>query len=382
MTQELAHGAPSGVPVAGDRYVVGELLGRGGMASVYRAEDTLLGRTVAIKFFAEEADSHAHGDRKRSEVRVLASLNHPALVTVFDANLEAEPSAYLVMEFVDGPALHERLAAGPLPATEAVRMLADLSEALTVVHGAGIVHRDIKPSNVLLTAASGGRASRAKLADFGIAQLADGTRLTMPGSFMGTAAYLAPEQLANAKPAPAADIYSLGLVILETITGERAFPGTAAESASARVVSDPSIPQSVPVALREVLSSMTAREPHQRPTAARVVEMATQAARELPVEAPSAALATAAMSADAPTRVFTAPQASDATERLHPEQPAPARRLRRVGVIAIVGALVAALAVGVALPLLTPPAPASPVLPTVEDPLGAHLDQLLEAVTP
>ena len=268
--------SPAG-SLLGDRYRVGELIGRGGMARVYRAEDEVLGRAVAVKVFTQDTDTHTQGDRKRSEVRVLASLNHPALVTVFDANLEAEPSAYLVMELVEGPPLHERLASRSMSTAEVVTMAKDLSDALAVVHAVGIVHRDIKPSNVLLTSERARRGGRAKLADFGIAQLADGTRLTMPGTFMGTAAYLAPEQLRGAQPASAADIYSLGLVLLEAFTGERAFPGTPAESLAARTVSDPGMPQAVPVAMRDLLADMTARNPDDRPTAAEVFERASAA---------------------------------------------------------------------------------------------------------
>lgn len=388
MTHEVAQGAFPAATVGG-RYDVGELLGRGGMSSVYRADDTLLGRTVAIKFFAEHADNHTDAARNRSEVRVLASLNHPALVTVFDANLEAEPSAYLVMEYVDGSTLHERLSAGPLTAGDAIGMLKELSEGLEVAHSAGVVHRDIKPSNVLLTSARGGRV-RAKLADFGIAHLADSTRLTMPGSFMGTAAYLAPEQLNGDAPAPSADIYSLALVVLEALTGERAFPGTAAQSASARIVSDPPIPESVPVALRELLSSMTARSPEARPTAERVAALAARAERDLAHETPSAALETAAMQQDEPTRVLMASSADDPTRVLtrplasDPAEPIEARRSSRKRMV-LVAAAVLVLIAGVVIALLVSvpaPAPTAPQLPVLEEPLGTHVEQLLEAVSP
>ncbi|NYF09886.1 serine/threonine protein kinase [Leifsonia sp. AK011] len=388
MTHEMTQGSFPAATVGG-RYDVGELLGRGGMSSVYRADDTLLGRTVAIKFFADGADSHAEAARKRSEVRVLASLNHPALVTVFDANLEAEPSGYLVMEFVDGSTLHERLAAGPLPAVDAMGMLKELSEGLDVVHSGGIVHRDIKPSNVLLTSARGGRV-RAKLADFGIAHLADATRLTMPGSFMGTAAYLAPEQLNGDDPAPSADVYSLGLVILEALTGKRAFPGTAAQSASSRIVGDPPIPESIPVAVRELLSSMTARSPQARPTAERIAELAARAERDVAHEAPSATLETAAMQQDEPTRVLTAPGNDGPTRVLTPppgqdrDAPTEARRSPRKW-LALSAAAVLLLIAGVVIAVLVSvpaPAPTAPQLPALEEPLGTHVEQLLEAVSP
>lgn len=353
------------------------------MASVYRAEDELLGRTVAIKVFADEPEPGA-GDRKRSEMRVLASLSHPALVTVFDASIDAQPHPYLVMEYVDGPALHERLARGPLPAGQVARMTRELAEALAVVHAAGIVHRDIKPSNVLLTSG----AVSAKLADFGIATMVDATRLTTPGTLMGTVAYLAPEQLSDSVPAPAADIYSLGLVVLESVTGERAFPGTAAESMSARLVSDPRVPQSVPPALRSLVVAMTARDASGRPTASRVAELAEAATRELATGVPADPTATMAVTSagapveqkteviDTPTRAFTAAHTTVLSA------PQPAERKPRTRLIAVVtaGVLLLGLVVG-AIVLGTPPPAEPPQLPALDAPLSEHFEQLLEAVT-
>lgn len=372
-----------------DRYRVGALLGRGGMASVYSAEDELLGRTVAIKIFADEPEP-GMGDRKRSEMRVLASLSHPALVTVFDASIDAEPHPYLVMEYVAGPALHERLASGPLPADQVARMTRELAEALSVVHTAGIVHRDIKPSNVLLTSG----VVSAKLADFGIATIVDATRLTTPGTLMGTVAYLAPEQLSDSTPAPAADIYSLGLVVLESVTGERAFPGTTAESMSARVMGDPRMPQSVPPALRSLIAAMTARDPAARPTASRVAELADAATRELAAGGLSDLLATMAVTEagtpaeqrtealDAPTRAFTAAHTAVLSEQ-QPTESQPTGRRPRTRLIASVlaGVLVLGLVVG-AFALGTPAPAEPPQLPAMDAPLGEHFEQLLEAVTP
>lgn len=372
--------------LVGGRYRLGVLLGRGGMASVYRAEDEMLGRAVAIKIFSDEPGPQASADRKRSEVRVLASLNHPALVTVFDANVEAADHPYLVMELVDGPALHTRLQSGPLPATDVVAMVKDLSEALAVVHAAGIVHRDIKPSNVLLTQRSGDRAFRPKLADFGIATIVDSTRLTMPGTLIGTAAYLAPEQLRDSTPAAPADIYSLGLVVLECLTGERAFPGTPAESMSARMFSDPVMPQSVPLALRQLIADMTARDPENRPTAADLTRQAELAQRELLSGDSSDQLVTMPlaedMGQDAPTLLLTETDEPTLliTERMAATPPARPRRTR-LWALATAGVLVAALGIGVAISVPTTPAN-PPELPATEAPLSTHLQQLLETVTP
>lgn len=257
--------------VVAGRYRVGTLIGRGGMAAVYRAQDLSLGRTVALKLFVAAGESEKDEGRKTSEIRLLASLKHHALVTLYDASdgsaLDGEP-AFMAMELVEGPTLSQLLDAGPLDRREVARMGADLAEALHVVHAAGIVHRDLKPSNVLLEdSTSPDRRFRVKLADFGIAYVVDSTRLTMPGTLVGTAAYLSPEQAKGEPPTPASDVYSLGLVLLESLTGERAFPGSMIEAATARLLRDPVVPESVGADWAGLLVAMTDRDPVQRPDA-------------------------------------------------------------------------------------------------------------------
>ena len=257
------------------RYRLGECVGEGGMARVYRAEDVALGRTVAIKLIRPGVDG-ASSERARSEMTVLASLNHPSLVTLFDARLIPGQPEYLVMEFVDGPTLSSQLAGGPLPPDAVAHLGAELAEALHVVHQAGVVHRDIKPSNVLLSPAQlPGSRPRAKLADFGIAYLLDASRLTSPGLVVGTVAYLAPEQIRGGEPAPESDIYSLGLVLLEALTGERAHPhGGGMAAAVARVENPPAVPAALDLRWRELLTRMLDAEPQNRPTAAEVATAA------------------------------------------------------------------------------------------------------------
>jgi tRNA A-37 threonylcarbamoyl transferase component Bud32 len=275
MTDGLVRGRAAIGDVLGGRYRLDALIGRGGMASVYRAFDQVLGRNVAIKLFGDTSDDEAHSARAATEVRVLASLNHSSLVTLFDAQLGTIDDAYLVMELVDGPTLRDRIAQGPVDRDDIALMAADLAEALATVHSAGMVHRDVKPSNVLLgPAAPSSREFRAKLADFGIAHLVDSARLTTPGTIMGTAAYLSPEQTRGVTPAPAGDVYSLGLVVLETFTRERAFPGGMTESLVARVQRDPYIPGDVGYGWKSLLTSMTSRTPENRPTAVEVAEAA------------------------------------------------------------------------------------------------------------
>lgn len=262
--------------VLAERYRLVAQIGQGGMARVFRAEDTALGRTVAVKVLrpaVEEAVSAP--ERARSEVTLLASLNHPSLVTLFDAHLTGSPD-YLVMEFVDGPTLSARIAEGALPPVEVASLAAELGEALHIVHTSGVVHRDVKPSNVLLAPAHlpGGRP-RAKLADFGIALLLDSARVTTPGTIIGTAAYLAPEQVEGRDPSPASDVYALGLVLIEALTGERAYPNTDGVGAAlARLTSPPTVPDTLSEGWRSLLTRMTATSPEERPTALEVVHAA------------------------------------------------------------------------------------------------------------
>lgn len=261
-----------------ERYRLQSLIGHGGMASVYRAEDELLARPVAVKLFPPNATGPLDLRRETSEIRTLASLNHHALVTVFDANMTDSASdarAYLVMELVDGKTLRHRIEDGPLEPQVVAAMALDLAEALHVVHERGIVHRDIKPDNVLLSASpTPDRDFRAKLADFGIAVLTDSTRLTAPGTVIGTAAYLSPEQARGEPATPSSDVYSLGLVLLESLTGEKAYPGTMVESIAAKISTDPQIPSAFGYEWKSLLTAMTARAPEARPSAWDVAESA------------------------------------------------------------------------------------------------------------
>ncbi len=262
------------------------------MAVVYEATDVVLGRTVAVKLFRMDTADGAGPERQSGEVAVLASLNHFALVTLFDAGtavIDGVPRTFIVMEFVNGRDLRSRIGDGPILPAEVAEIGADLGEALHYVHSQGIIHRDIKPANVLL-APSGfpGRSMHAKLADFGIARLFDATHLTKTGALLGTAGYLSPEQALGEPIGPPSDVYSLGLVLLECLTGERAFPGSAIESAMARLQRDPVIPDFLGSGWAEVLDGMTNRVVAERFTA----EQAAVRLRSL-VAAPGPAAAAA-----------------------------------------------------------------------------------------
>ena len=251
--------------VLADRYVLGDVLGRGGMADVYRATDRLLGRQVAVKLLRDTAGDESDRRRFTAEARTLAGLSNPGLVMVLDAGATAE-QPFLVMELVEGSTVAQLCADGPVNIERVGSIGVQVAEALAYVHGHGVVHRDVKPGNILI-----GAGDRVKLADFGIARiLGDTVRHTKTGLAIGTAAYLAPEQVRGNDIGAAADVYSLGLVLLEALTGERSYPGALTESALARLARGPHIPDTLPVAWCSLLTQMTALDPAQRPTASSV----------------------------------------------------------------------------------------------------------------
>jgi serine/threonine protein kinase len=261
--------------VLGGRYELQAELGRGGMATVFSGMDLRLQRRVAIKVFRGGFSEAVDPQRTTQEMRLLAAVNHPSVVSVLDAsNGDGVFGAFLVMELVVGDDLGRLLhrARGALSADFARRIVADVAGALATLHAQGVVHRDVKPANILVptSASTSSSGVAAKLTDFGIAQLVDGARLTAPDSILGTAAYLSPEQVRGAPPRPASDIYSLGLVLLEALTGKRAFPGSAAEAAMARLQRPPALPEDASPALADLLSRMTALDPSHRPAAADV----------------------------------------------------------------------------------------------------------------
>ncbi len=274
------------------RYRLEEVAGRGGMATVYRATDELLGRPVAAKILSANSADADDLRRQQGEVRLLASLSHPGLVTLFDAGAADTPDgprAFLVMEFVHGVTLRDRMAQGPMTFREVAATGADLADSLHYIHRRDVVHRDIKPGNILLVdPAEDDTGVRTKLADFGIARIVDGAHVTSTGAIIGTVTYLSPEQAMGESVGPPADIYALGLVLLECLTGEKVFPGGATESIMARVLRDPDVPASFSPEWTALLRAMTARKPEDRPSAREVSTVLRRLSRP-PVASPGTA---------------------------------------------------------------------------------------------
>lgn len=254
-----------------DRYRLGEVIGRGSAAIVYEAVDIRLGRRVAVKLY--QATDAIGRFRFASEARLLAGLSHPGLVTVHDVCLDGD-QPFLVLRLVDGPSLRHLLDRGPFDSATVARHGARLADALAHVHACGVVHRDIKPANILVDASGG-----CHLTDFGLARATAAARLTGPGEYVGTPAYLAPEQITDVEVGPAADVYALGLVLLECLTGQTEYTGTTAETALARLSRSPRVPTDLEPGWRTVLTAMTARDPARRPTASRCAETIADLAR-------------------------------------------------------------------------------------------------------
>ena len=394
--------------VIGGRYRLGEVIGRGGMSSVYCARDENLGRDVALKLFAPQAPDADELKRQEAEIQLLATLNHPSLVTLFDAGIDTripdEPRPFLTMELVEGQDLRSRIRHSAVPLDELAVIGAGTADALAYVHSLGIIHRDIKPGNILLVQIRPGEPLRPKLTDFGIARIADSTRLTATGTMVGTAAYLSPEQAMGSPLSPATDIYSLGLVLLECIKQTMEYPGSAVESAVARLHRSPEIPADVPAEWADLIRSMTAIEPLERPTAADVEtalrqalvspastpgELAPETTRVLPAmpfRPPSIAItAESDVPADRASRNLLGLR--DWQDSVAGRRARVWARLRnggkRVWLVAVL-ALLAVAAVAAALTFSLAPQQTPDVVPypTVTGTVGDHLKELQESVRP
>lgn len=331
--------------VLADRYELGSVIGRGGMARVHRGEDRLLGRTVAVKILASPYDrDERFVARFRREAKAAARLAHPNIVAVFDTGSDGD-THYIVMEHVEGRTLHDAIL---LEAPMAARRVAEIADAtaaaLAAAHQAGIVHRDVKPANVMLTP-----EGEVKVMDFGLARAVDAETLTRTGFILGTASYVSPEQAQGGTTDARSDLYSLGCVLYEMLTGRPPFVGDSPVAALYQHVNEPALPPSlfhpVPADLETVVLRCLAKDPADR------FQSALELRRELPPAGEQAAPEATTMPVMV-GGVVRLPEPTDVLEE--PEGEAGTSRDRRWrGAAAVAGLVVLVLLLVPAVQLLT-----------------------------
>jgi serine/threonine protein kinase len=271
----------------GGRYRLDERIAGGGMGEVWRGTDQVLGRTVAVKVLLPSLlNEPGFGERFRGEARTMATVNHPGIVDVYDYGSDDAVGAYLVMEYVEGEALSHTLSkVGRLTPARTMDLVAQAAEALQAAHDRGVVHRDVKPANLLVRP-----DGRLVLTDFGIARSALVGQLTAVGSVLGTASYISPEQASGDVATPLSDVYALGVVAYQCLSGRRPFDGDNPLSIAMKHVHDrpAPLPLDAPPAVRAVVERAMAKDPAARfPTATAFAQAARQAASGRPA-APAA----------------------------------------------------------------------------------------------
>ncbi|MEV4804216.1 protein kinase [Nonomuraea sp. NPDC049421] len=263
-----------GTTLAG-RYRLDTRIGAGGMGEVWRGEDTVLARTVAVKVLLPgRMQDPGFVARFQGEARAMATINHSGVVDVYDYGVSGD-TVYLVMKFVDGEPLDRLLARlGRIPPQAAMELIAQAASALQAVHDQGIVHRDVKPGNLLVQ-----RDGTLVLTDFGIARSDIASRLTDAGMVLGTAAYCAPEQAEGAPVTPAVDIYALGVVAYECLVGQRPFDGDSAVTIALKHIREapPPLPQDIPQSVRTLVDIALSKDPARRYPNARAMSEAARA---------------------------------------------------------------------------------------------------------
>ena len=274
-------------------YEITAPLGAGGMGEVYRARDTRLDRTVAVKILANGL-AHAPGfkDRFEREARTVSSLNHPSICALYDVGSQ-DGTEFLVMEYLDGETLAARLQRAPMSLQECVRHAIELAGALDAAHRHGIVHRDLKPANIMLC------KSGVKLMDFGLARdrrpraSADATiaaTLTQEGAILGTPSYMAPEQVQGAEADARSDLFAFGATLYEMVTGARAFPGSNPHSIAAAILEKQperiaALRPEVPAALEHLIALCLAKDPDERWQSAHDLKLELKSILEIPASA-------------------------------------------------------------------------------------------------
>ncbi|MGG5753942.1 protein kinase domain-containing protein [Zafaria sp. Z1313] len=304
----------SGITLGG-RFKLTDRIAIGGMGEVWKAQDQILGRTVAIKILKEEyTGDPGFLQRFRAEARHTALLNHNGIANVFDYG-EESGSAYLVMELVPGQPLSSIIEREKvLSPDRTLSIIGQTARALAAAHAQGLVHRDVKPGNLLIMP-----DGRVKITDFGIARIANQVPLTATGQVMGTAQYLAPEQATGQQATGASDIYSLGVIGYECLAGRRPFSGESQIAIALAQVNDapPPLPDSLPAPVRALLMSMLAKSPADRPADATRLAEAADALRAGNVKAAQAAVPGMLLFA-ADTSATAAIPAGDTATQAHP----------------------------------------------------------------
>jgi serine/threonine-protein kinase len=252
------------------RYEILEVIGVGANSRVARAFDPLIARIVAIKLFPAELARGEARNRFVQEARVVGQISHPAVIALHDMGVD-EPSQtpYLVMEYVQGQSLEKVLEKGSVPFPKACAWVAEVATALAVAHRKGVIHGDVKPANILIT-----DDERVKLTDFGMARLASRDSKDTP--LLGSPAYWCPEQIVGKPQDARSDIFSLGVVLYELVTGRRPFDAESLQGICSRILSSTPLPPShanpsVPVALNELIASCMAKDPNQRCASAEIL---------------------------------------------------------------------------------------------------------------
>ncbi len=302
------------------RYSILRTLGGGGMARVYLAHDEVLGREVALKVLRDQyAEDAEFAERFKREARSAASLSHPNIVSVYDRGVAEDGTSYIAMEYVTGGSLKERISQeGILDTKSAASVALQITEALEAAHGRGVIHRDIKPHNVLLTS-----TGDVKVADFGIARAAAHTSISQTSLVLGTASYMSPEQALGEAVDPRSDLYSLGVVLYEMLTGELPYAADNPVAVSMKHVNEPLRPPrevnpEIPESMDAIVTKLLAKDPDDR------YEGATELAEDLRrVRDGLPPLAVAPVgAATRPTRAKTRPS-------IPAPPPPPARKRRR-----------------------------------------------------
>jgi eukaryotic-like serine/threonine-protein kinase len=337
----------------GNRYRLDDRIATGGMGEVWRGTDVVLGRVVAVKVLKTAMLSDPEfSARFYGEARMMASFRHPGVVEVYDyagaADSADEQVAYLVMAYVEGEPLSARVRQGPLPVTETMSIVAQAADALHAAHEVGVVHRDVKPGNLIVKP-----NGTVVLVDFGVARSAAVTSVTQLNAIVGTALYMAPEQVAKGKVTAATDIYALGAVAYHCIAGEPPFDGDNALQVALRHLEDEPapLPAHVPQPVRDLIARAMAKQPADRfATAAEFAEAAYETAGPLDWKRMTGTALVSPLSPAAPTRAVPMPRDMPFTAAPVARKPARSQTALLVAVVAM-----AVLAIGLTMAIIFRP---------------------------